>query len=53
MPESKTDTSVSFLEELDARQDDVLSQLDELNRQIETLLESFTGREEEETKKAA
>lgn len=39
----------SLLEEIDARQDDVLSQLDQLNLRIETLLkEVLATREKEE-----
>lgn len=32
----------TLLDELDARQNDVLAQLDELNRRIELLLQEFT-----------
>ena len=53
MTDSTPDTPVSFLDELDARQDDVLLRLDDLNRQIEALLESFNDRGDEETKEAA
>ena len=33
----------TLLDELDARQDDVLDQLDDLNHRIESLLREFTG----------
>lgn len=33
----------SFLDELDARQDDLLVQLDQLNSQIEALLSQFSA----------
>ena len=33
----------TLLEELDARQDEVLGQLDQLNEQIEDVLEEWTG----------
>ncbi len=33
----------TLLDELDARQNDVLDQLDELNRRIELLLAEFSG----------
>lgn len=45
---SPTDRPVSFLEELEARQDDAISQLDELNLRIEQLLREWTGRREPE-----
>ncbi|MDP7204814.1 MAG: hypothetical protein QGH11_04555 [Pirellulaceae bacterium] len=33
----------TLLEELDARQDEILGQLDQLNEQIEDVLEEWTG----------
>ena len=38
-----TPSSLTLLDELDARQNDVLDQLDELNRRIEQLLAEFSG----------
>ncbi len=35
--------TVTLLDELDARQDEVLAQLDELNQRIELLLAEFTS----------
>jgi hypothetical protein len=36
------------LDELEAKQDDVLAQLDELNLRIEQLLSQWTGRRDQE-----
>ncbi len=38
-----TQPPLTLLDELDARQNDVLDQLDELNRRIELLLVEFSG----------
>ena len=38
-----TPSDHTLLDELDARQDEVLGQLDELNEQIEGVLEGWTG----------
>lgn len=35
-------TSLEILQDLDARQDDVLAQLDELNERVESVLAEFT-----------
>ncbi len=40
------DQNCTFLDELDARQDDLLLQLDQLNTRIETLLGQFTAASE-------
>lgn len=37
----------TLLDELDARQDEVLGQLDELNEQIEGVLDNWTGSSKE------
>jgi hypothetical protein len=37
------DPQFTFLDELDARQDDLLVQLDQLNTRIETLLREFSA----------
>lgn len=42
-----TPNAHTLLEELDARQDEVIGQLDELNEQIEEVLEGFNGRSKE------
>lgn len=38
----------TFLDELEAKQDEVLTQLDDLNLRIERLLNQWTGRKEAE-----
>jgi hypothetical protein len=40
--------TATFLDDLEAEQDDVLAQLDELNLRIEDLLRQWTGRREAE-----
>ena len=49
-----TPNAHTLLEELDARQDEVIGQLDELNEQIEEVLEGFTecSKEPENEEKA-
>ena len=43
MTDSASTSQPSFLDELDARQDEVLRQLDELNARLEKLLNEHTG----------
>ena len=42
-----TPNAHTLLEELDARQDEVIGQLEELNEQIEEVLEGWNGRSKE------
>jgi uncharacterized protein YukE len=42
-----TPNAHTLLEELDARQDEVIGQLDELNEQIEEVLEGWNGNSKE------
>ena len=42
-----TPNAHTLLDELDARQDEVLGQLDELNEQIEGVLDNWTGSSKE------
>ena len=42
-----TPNAHTLLEELDARQDEVIGQLDELNEQIEEVLEGWNGSSKE------
>ncbi len=42
-----TPNAHTLLEELDARQDEVIGQLDELNEQIEEVLEGWNGNSRE------
>lgn len=41
---SETGTHLTLIDELDARQNEVLDQLDELNGRVEQLLRQFTAR---------
>ncbi len=56
-PTGEFGPQLTLLDELDARQNDVLAQLDELNHRIEVLLQEFTRQPEVEetpvTEKAA
>tara|TARA_B100000809_G_C15039800_1_gene495120 strand:- start:427 stop:600 length:174 start_codon:yes stop_codon:yes gene_type:complete len=42
-----TPNAHTLLEELDARQDEVIGQLDELNEQLEEVLEGWSGNSKE------
>jgi hypothetical protein len=44
-PMTKTSNPTNLLDEIEAQQDEVLLQLDELNGRIETLLREFTRSE--------
>ena len=48
-----TPNAHTLLDELDARQDDVLGQLDQLNEQIEGVLEDWTGPQDEKQEESS